>query len=72
MKIADHCSAAFCKRSYYLVQTAPEPDLIFSDIQPGDGLSFEIFLVQPVSTPVIFCTDYVEYALERLTGSIIF
>ena len=40
------------------------PDLIFSDIQLGDGLSFEIFVAQPVAAPVIFCTAYDEYALE--------
>lgn len=39
-------------------------DLIFSDIQLGDGLSFEIFKKTPVSTPIIFCTAYDEYALN--------
>lgn len=39
-------------------------DLIFSDIQLGDGLSFEIFVAEPVTAPVIFCTAYDEYALE--------
>jgi two-component system, LytTR family, response regulator LytT len=40
-----------------------QPDLIFSDIQLGDGLCFEIFRKQPISTPVIFCTAFDEYAL---------
>jgi two-component system response regulator LytT len=40
------------------------PDLIFSDIQLGDGLSFEIFVNEPVSVPIIFCTAYDEYALD--------
>ncbi|TVQ11925.1 MAG: DNA-binding response regulator [Bacteroidetes bacterium] len=39
-------------------------DLIFSDIQLGDGLSFEIFKKTPVTTPIIFCTAYDEYALN--------
>jgi two-component system response regulator LytT len=39
-------------------------DLIFSDIQLGDGLSFEIFVSQLITAPVIFCTAYDEYALE--------
>lgn len=39
-------------------------DLIFSDIELGDGLSFEIFEKANVSIPVIFCTAYNEYALE--------
>jgi two-component system, LytTR family, response regulator LytT len=40
------------------------PDLIFCDIQLGDGLSFEIFKSVSCSTPVIFCTAYDEYALN--------
>lgn len=39
-------------------------DLIFSDIQLGDGLSFEIFRQYRLNIPVIFCTAYDEYALE--------
>jgi two-component system, LytTR family, response regulator LytT len=39
-------------------------DLIFSDIQLGDGLSFDIFKRVAISTPVIFCTAYDEYALK--------
>jgi DNA-binding LytR/AlgR family response regulator len=45
-------------------QTNKAPDLIFSDVQLGDGLSFEIFKLVPVSAPVIFCTAYDEYALN--------
>ena len=40
-----------------------QPDLIFSDIQLGDGLCFEIFKNQDITTPVIFCTAFDEYAL---------
>ena len=40
------------------------PDLIFSDIQLGDGLSFEIYQQAAVSIPIIFCTAYDEYALS--------
>lgn len=40
------------------------PDLIFSDVQLGDGLSFEIFKAIKISAPVIFCTAYDEYALD--------
>lgn len=39
------------------------PDLIFSDIQLGDGLCFEIFKSQSITSPVIFCTAYDEFAL---------
>ncbi len=47
------------------------PDLIFSDIQLGDGLSFDIFKTVKITSPVIFCTAYDEYALEAFkTNSI--
>jgi two-component system response regulator LytT len=48
----------------------PAPDLIFSDIQLGDGLSFDIFNQVKINTPIIFCTAYDEYALKafRLNG----
>jgi two-component system, LytTR family, response regulator LytT len=39
-------------------------DLIFSDIQLGDGLSFEIFEKVQNQIPVVFCTAFNEYALE--------
>ena len=42
----------------------PEIDLIFSDIQLGDGLSFDIFKQVKINVPIIFCTAYNEYALE--------
>lgn len=42
----------------------PPPDLILSDIQLSDGLSFEIFEAQPLSAPIIFTTSYDEYAIK--------
>jgi DNA-binding LytR/AlgR family response regulator len=42
----------------------PAPDLLFFDIQLADGLSFEIFDVVEVKTPVIFTTAYDEYAIK--------
>jgi two-component system response regulator LytT len=44
-------------------------DLIFSDIQLGDGLSFEIFVACNISVPVIFCTAYDEYALDAFKAN---
>lgn len=44
--------------------TRPSVDLIFSDIELGDGLSFELFGKMPITTPVIFCTAYDHYALD--------
>lgn len=40
------------------------PDLIFSDIQLSDGISFEIFKNVEVQCPVIFITAFDEYAIE--------
>lgn len=40
------------------------PDLIFLDIQLGDGLSFEIFEEIEVKSAIIFTTAYDEYALK--------
>lgn len=42
----------------------PEPDLIFSDIQIADGLSFSIFDAVKPRTPIIFTTAYDEYAVK--------
>ena len=42
-------------------QCNPQPDLILSDIELTDGLSFTIFEKVPISCPVIFITAYDEY-----------
>lgn len=44
-------------------------DLIFSDIQLQDGQSFEIYKRVTLSTPIIFCTAYNEYALEAIKNN---
>lgn len=41
-----------------------QPDLIFSDIQLGDGLSFDIFSTVDCNCPVVFTTAYNEYAIK--------
>ncbi len=41
-----------------------EPDLMFMDIQLGDGVSFELFEHFNLSCPVIFTTAYDEYAIR--------
>lgn len=45
------------------------PDLIFSDIQLADGLSFEIFKEVEHFAPVVFCTAFDEYALEAFKAN---
>lgn len=42
----------------------PAPDLILSDIQLSDGISFEIFEGRKVKCPIIFTTAYDEYAIR--------
>ena len=42
----------------------PSPDLIFMDIELGDGQSFKIFEAVTVSSPVIFTTAYDEFAIK--------
>jgi DNA-binding LytR/AlgR family response regulator len=48
----------------YLSNQNITPDLIFSDIQLADGLSFEIFSKIKVKCPIIFCTAYDQYTLQ--------
>lgn len=42
----------------------PAPDLVLSDIQLSDGISFEIFENISVKCPIIFTTAYDEYAIR--------
>lgn len=42
----------------------PSPDLIFMDIQLADGISFNIFDLIRVESPVVFTTAYDQYAIE--------
>ena len=41
-----------------------EPDLIFMDIQLGDGVSFELFDTYKLNCPIVFTTAYDEYAIR--------
>ena len=51
------------------LQVNPTPELIFSDIQLGDGLSFEIFKEVQTEAPVIFCTAFDEYAIRAFESN---
>lgn len=57
------------KESIDYFRKSAKPDLIFSDIQLGDGLSFSLFQEAAISTPVIFCTAYDEYALRAFKAN---
>lgn len=45
------------------------PDLIFSDIQLADGLSFEIYKQVNVTAPIVFCTAFDEYAIQAFDAN---
>jgi len=47
----------------------PMPDLIFSDIQLSDGLSFEVLEQIKPSAPVIFTTAYDQYAIRAFKSN---
>jgi two-component system, LytTR family, response regulator LytT len=53
--------------SYF--KASKDYDLVFSDIQLGDGLSFEIYKTLDLSAPVIFCTAYNNYAIEAFKAN---
>ncbi|GAB3507250.1 LytR/AlgR family response regulator transcription factor [Emticicia fontis] len=42
----------------------PMPDLVLSDIQLSDGVSFDIFQEAEINCPIIFTTAYDEYAIR--------
>lgn len=42
----------------------PEVDIIFSDVQLTDGLSFSIFNEVPVTAPIIFITGYDKFMMN--------
>ncbi|HYM92885.1 MAG TPA: LytTR family DNA-binding domain-containing protein [Chitinophagaceae bacterium] len=52
------------KESIDYLSSSSEADIIFSDVQLPDGLSFEIFNRTEVHTPVIFITGYDEFMLN--------
>jgi two-component system, LytTR family, response regulator len=45
-------------------QKNKHPDIVFMDIQLGDGESFEIFKMVDVNCPVVFTTAFDQYALK--------
>jgi len=62
VEIVGHCDSV--KKTVTWFRENNLPDLIFLDIQLGDGLSFEIFDEVVVDCPVIFTTAYDAYAIE--------
>ena len=52
------------KESIDYLSQQPAADLILSDVQLGDGLSFEIFNQSGIRIPAIFITGYDEFMLN--------
>lgn len=54
----------------WFTNTTAAPELIFTDVQLPDGLSFQIFNRFPPQVPVIFVTAFDQYALDafRVNG----
>ncbi len=52
------------RESIEYLKTRQYPDLIFSDVQLADGLSFDIYESVKVTCPIIFTTAYDQYAIE--------
>lgn len=52
------------QQSVEYLTTNPEPDLIFSDIVLGDGVSFQIFETVEISSFIIFTTAFDQYTLR--------
>lgn len=52
------------EQSTRLFESDHQIDLVFSDIQLGDGLSFELFERLDIRIPVVFCTAHNQYAMN--------
>ena len=60
--VIDKCSSL--KESINWLKTNLQPDVLFLDIQLGDGLSFDIFQEVTIQCPIIFTTAYDQYAIQ--------
>lgn len=57
------------KEAVHYFKNNNTPQLIFSDIQLGDGYSFEIFKELQTTTPVIYCTAFNQHALQAFENN---
>jgi len=63
-EIVDVCASNAEVKKFFADGAHHEVELILSDIQLGDGLSFESLRTVPESIPVIFTTAYDHYAVQ--------
>ena len=57
------------KEAIHYFMNEPEGDIIFSDIQLSDGLSFEIFQHLNLNIPVVFTTCFDRFFLSALENN---
>lgn len=57
-------SFATVKDSVEYFSTSKPPDIIFSDVQLPDGLSFDIFSQVDIESPVVFITAYDKFIIN--------
>jgi two-component system, LytTR family, response regulator LytT len=57
------------KEAVSFFQSNDNYQIVFSDIQLGDGLSFDIFRQININAPIIFCTAYNQYAIEAFKNN---
>lgn len=62
LKVIDMLRSLKVSRKWFLAN--PEPDIIFMDIQLGDGISFSLFDEFQLKCPIVFTTAYDHYALR--------
>lgn len=46
------------------LNTYPQVELLFMDIELSDGNSFEVFHYKKITTPIIFTTAYNDFAIQ--------
>lgn len=63
-KIVGICASNAEVKTFFSDEAHAEVDLILSDIQLGDGLSFESLKTVPTAIPVIFTTAFDHYAVQ--------
>lgn len=62
-------SFATVKETVEYLSNNDNPDLIFSDVQLPDGLSFDIFNQVNIKTPVVFVTAYDDFILNAFESN---
>ena len=63
-QVVSTCASNAEVKSFFADATHLDVDLILSDIQLGDGLSFDSLRTVPESIPIIFTTAYDHYAVQ--------